>query len=106
MKRIIAAAAVVVLASGLSSCSSLNRHKEICTVTDKDRVSDGSGGSEMRVYTDCGTFVIDDNFVAGFNSADRYAQLTPGKRYEIESGGYRSGFWSMFPSILDAKEVK
>jgi len=82
-----------------------------CTVSGKDRVwksdGNGSGHSEMRVYTDdCGTLKVGDSLVKGkFNSADTFGKLKEGHRYEFRKMGWRIGFLSAFPTILEAKEV-
>ncbi|ALH46894.1 secreted protein [Mycobacterium phage Theia] len=109
MKRLAALVAAVGLSFGLSSCAYMNHQTKTCLVEEKDRttkVVDGNSRSEMRIYTDCGVFVVEDNLLAGFNSADVYGRLKPGKTYEITTGGYRIGFLSEFPKIIDVKEVE
>lgn len=82
-----------------------------CTVTSKDRSvsinSDGDGNvtsqTNQRVYTSCGTFVVEDNiFLGKFNSADTYGALIDGQTYDFKIIGWRNGFFSMFPNILEA----
>lgn len=92
-----------------------SRHTiEGCTVDSKDRgttvTSDGDGNvtstTNYRVYTDCGVFVVEDNFFLGkFNSADTYGSLSEGETYDLEVVGWRNGFLSWFPNILSAKEA-
>lgn len=86
-----------------------------CTVTSKDRSikvssdSDGntSSSTDYRVYTSCGVFSVDDSLFFGkFNAADTYGQLLEGKTYNVETVGWRNGFFSMFPNILSAEAVK
>lgn len=78
-----------------------------CVIEDKDRTRNSEGNSDMRIYTEnCGTFQVGDNlFLTGFNSADRYANIKVGKTYNIESYGFRVGFFSMFPKIKTVTEV-
>ncbi|WP_458682249.1 hypothetical protein [Prescottella equi] len=105
--KIAAAALAAVAAASLTSCAYVNNKTQDCVVTEKDRTAkSGSNSSEMRVYTDCGVFVIEDNFIAGFNSADIFGTLKPGHKYQLETGGFRSGFFSEFPKILKAKEIQ
>jgi hypothetical protein len=95
------------LSVGLSgvACTYVNQETQTCLVGGKDRTSNSDGVSEMRVYTDCGTFVVEDNFISGFKSADLYGSIQPGKTYKIKSGGVRVGPLSMFPTILEAEEI-
>lgn len=77
------------------------------TVTERDRVSNGDGGSESRVYTDQGVFGVgDDPFKGQWNSADIYGKLQPGVTYEVTTVGYRNGLFSLFPNIIKAEELK
>lgn len=39
------------------------------------------------------------HFKTGFNSADRFAKIEPGKTYDIDYYGWRFGLFSMFPKI-------
>lgn len=84
-----------------------------CTVTDKDRASDGNGGSDMRIYAegcngDSGmrVFQVADNiFVGEFASANTFAEIEIGKTYDLEIRGSRIPVLSMFENIVEAKEV-
>ena len=109
MKRQIATVmAATGLVFSLSGCVYANNKTQECVVTDKDRttvVKDGKSSSDMRIYTDCGVFQVGDNFLSGFNSADVYASLKEDHKYKIESGGWRIGFLSEFPTIINAKEI-
>lgn len=75
-----------------------------CVVEDKDRTTDSEGGSDMRVYTSCGVFTVQDMLFAGeFDSADKYANLDIGKTYTIDSTGYRIPLISSFPVIREVR---
>jgi len=78
----------------------------VCTVEDKDRASTSSGGSSMRLYTEeCGTIEVGDITLRGqFDSADIYADIEPGKTYEITTVGHRVPFFSWFPTVLGTPE--
>lgn len=88
----------------LPGCATLNHQTQTCTVDTKDRIK-GENGSEMRVYTDCGTFTVGDNIVSGFSSADLFGSLKVDHTYVIKTGGFRVGIISQFPIILEAKDV-
>ena len=78
-----------------------------CEVSDKTATSKSKGGTDYRVYTSCGVFSVADNFFQGqFNSADIYSAIQVGKTYDFEAYGWRNGFFSFFPSIAKATEVK
>lgn len=73
-----------------------------CHVTGKDRTST-QNGSNMRVYTSCGVFQVADDMIQGkWNSADTYAKISVGKTYSFKTVGWRNGFFSAFPNILEA----
>lgn len=90
----------------LPACSSMNQQTQVCTVQAKERLLQNGSSGEKRVYTTCGGFSVEDNLTSGFNSYDLFQRLQEGKTYEIRSGGYRIGFLSTFPNILEVKEVK
>ncbi len=101
--------AAIVAVSGFFYLSS--RTTETCTVESKERtthVNDGKSTQQKLVYTDeCGVLTVDDNFFLGkFNSADTYGKLKEGKTYEIESVGWRNGFFSWYPNVLTATEIR
>jgi hypothetical protein len=93
-----------ILAS-FSGCTLLNQHEQVCTVTGKESVRTGES-NQYRVYTSCGTIVVEDALVIGrFDSADVYGAIQPGKAYRFKTGGYRVGFLSMFPNLIEVKQV-
>lgn len=75
---------------------------QACTVESKDRTS-GDHGSNVRIYTkECGVLTIaDDVFQGRFNSADQYAKIGAGHTYEFKTVGWRNGFFSQFPNIIN-----
>lgn len=106
MRRVVAAAAAVLVLAGLAGCAQ-DSSAGPCTVTEKDRTVDADGRSQARVYTEeCGVFVVDDAPLKGqFNSADTFAGIDVGSTYEFETYGFRNGFLSSFPNIITATEV-
>jgi len=97
---------------------STTQHTESCQVTGKDRSIklSSSGGdhptttstTDYRVYTsNCGTLSVSDDFFRGkFNSSDTYGQIREDRTYQMEIIGFRNGFFSIFPNILSAQEIK
>jgi hypothetical protein len=72
-----------------------------CVVTGKESVNKDKT-HEYRVYTDkCGVFQVSDELWLGkFNSADTYNALQQGKGYNIQTVGWRNGFFSSFENIV------
>lgn len=91
---------------GYQFAYSASEGHQICQVQEKDRSTDKSGDSIYRVYTSCGVFTVADDPIRGrWNSADTYAGLVKGASYEFHTIGWRNGFLSIFPNILDAKQA-
>ena len=84
----------------------LNVEYPTITVTDKDTVSvsNKDGGSSIRryVYTDQGTFLVQDSTLDGqFASADLYGALKIGNTYKVKARGIRVPFFSWFATIVE-----
>ncbi|OBJ10741.1 hypothetical protein [Mycobacterium sp. 1465703.0] len=103
----IAAAGVVAAFLLTGGCAAMNHqtHHD-CKVTGKDMLYDTSGDKHgtstkrtKRLSTTCGVFNVSDNVVGGFNSFDTWSQLEVGHVYDIETGGYRIGFFGEFPTV-------
>jgi hypothetical protein len=78
-----------------------NEHWARCTVLDKDR---GGNDGGMRVYTSCGTFGNEDMLFRGkTRSADLWPKIHPGQVQEFRVVGWRNGFLSDFPNVLEVK---
>lgn len=106
MKKIIAL--TIATAALLTGCSTMNQewHRN-CKVQAKDTLYDTTDGNSTRTYrlgTSCGSFNVEDSISGGFNSYDTWNAIEEGKTYDIRSGGYRLGFLSEFPSVLEIKE--
>lgn len=112
---VIAVFTLTVAAIGFSlfGASSVTGSSTGCMVTDKDRSSDGDGGSNMRIYTEgCNgsssvkVFTVADNlFVGQFASADTFASIKIGKAYDLQTRGVRVPAISSFENIVGFKEV-
>ena len=98
--------ALAVLAGGgikLASSYYATHHRTV-VVCGKEAVAKDGGGHEYRVYTDKGTFVMTDSFVAQrFSTADAYGRLQPNRTYDISYYGWRFGLTSSFPNITHYK---
>jgi hypothetical protein len=81
-----------------------NERDTLCTVTDKDR---GQNQGGYRIYTEqCGVLEDTDSLWRGkFNSADVWQQIQPGHAYQMKIVGWRFGFLSHFPNILEVQEA-
>lgn len=106
MKKIKIAAVAAIGMIVLTGCSAFNQQvREDCTVLDKERLlQDGTSG-EKRVMTTCGTFTVSDSVFGDFDSYDTYMKLEEGKSYNIKTGGWRIGFFSSFPNVLEVTEA-
>jgi hypothetical protein len=49
----------------------------------------------------------EDSLVFGkFNSSDVYGRLQVGHKYHVKTVGYRNNFFSMYPNLIVAEEIK
>lgn len=104
MKTAIGVVLVIIAAIGGSYLlTHHDDHTATCHVTGKDRTSKHDGSSDMRVYTsNCGTLTNNDSFWYGkHRSADLWGEIQPGHTYRFRIAGYRSGFGSTFPNIIE-----
>lgn len=80
------------------------------TVTGKERITkirDGNDQSYYLVYTDAGTFKVEDSILLfRWNSSDVYGQLVPGQNYRIKAVGFRLPFLSEYPNITSYSTTK
>ncbi|MFH1182720.1 MAG: DUF1523 family protein [Candidatus Moraniibacteriota bacterium] len=73
-----------------------------------NKINPGSEQDQYLVFTkDDGIFKNTDSwFWWKFNSSDIQNQLTAGMPYRIKHYGWRWGFFSLYPNIVEAKESK
>lgn len=104
----LALVAIIIFGIGYAFAAPMHRETVTCTVDSKDRTTNQDGKSKSRVYTrDCGVFSVDDQWLAGqIRSADTYALVQPGHRYQFETTGWRIPIVSLFPNIVEAQEVQ
>jgi hypothetical protein len=99
------AVAGVVIAAPVYGIAWSNTHNTVtCTVETKDRTAKAKGGSDQRLYTDCGVLAVADDWINGqWNSSDLYAQIDEGETYIFETVGWRNGLLSAFPNVVRAE---
>jgi hypothetical protein len=84
-------------------------HVETITakVEGKERITEKSGDnieSFYLVYTDKGTLKLEDDLLRGnFYSSDVYGKLKQDSTYTFKTSGYRIGFVSSYPNIIEVK---
>jgi hypothetical protein len=73
-------------------------------VEGKERITEKSGDnieSFYLVYTDKGTFKLEDDMFRGnFYSSDVYGKLRQDSTYTFKTAGYRIGLMSSYPNII------
>jgi hypothetical protein len=76
-------------------------------VEGKERITQSVGNeieSFYLVYTDKGTFKLEDDMFRGnFYSSDVYGKLKQDFTYKFKTSGYRIGFMSSYPNIIEVK---
>lgn len=99
---------VFALIAVISSTSS-NSNKEVVTikVTDKERVTTGTGSSfssKYLIYTDNEVFEDTDALLySKFNSSDIYGKLHKDSTYKVVVVGMRIPVLSMYRNIIEIK---
>jgi hypothetical protein len=85
-------------------------HTETFTakVSGKERVvkqtSENNIESYYLVYTDHGTLKLEDDILRGnWRSSDIYGNLRADSTYTFQVSGYRIGFTSSYPNIIEVK---
>ena len=85
-------------------------HTETLTakVSGKERITEQSSkdniDSYYLVYTDHGTLKLKDDILRGnFNSSDVYGSLKTDSTYTFQTSGYRIGFTSTYPNIIEVR---
>jgi hypothetical protein len=76
-------------------------------VDSKERITQSVGDkieSFYLVYTDKGTFKLEDDFFRGnFYSSDVYGRIKQDSTYTFKTLGYRIGVMSEYPNIIEVK---
>ena len=82
-------------------------NKEIVTVTVTDKgIKRYDDVDKYLIYTNETTYQIADSFIDGnWDSSDLYGSIVVGETYTFTTRGYRVGFFSMYPNIIEVKEI-
>ena len=108
-------AVILVLSIGYEAIFSFNDTEYKITVTDKERIYEGSGDTSSSKYLvfgddDNGNSLVFENtdcFIRSkWNSSNIQGQLKEGNTYKVTVVGYRVSFFSMYQNIIKIEEVK
>ena len=108
-------AVILVLSIGYEEIFSFNDTEYTITVTDKERIYEGSGDTSSSKYLvfgddDNGNSLVFENtdcFIRGkWNSSNIQGQLKEGNTYKVTVVGYRVSFFSMYQNIIKIEEIK
>ena len=111
---VIMIAVILVLSIGYEAIFSFNDTEYTITVTDKERIYEGSGDTSSSKYLVFGddengnalVFENTDCFIRGkWNSSNIQGQLKEGNTYKITAVGYRISFFSMYQNIIKVEEI-
>ena len=83
-----------------------NKQTIQCEVKEK-WIKDVGNGQKYNVKCDNTIYEISDLlFIGKFNSSDLYGELEAGKKYQIETTGYRIPFFSEYQNINKIEKVE
>lgn len=98
---------VIIGAIGINFARFAHKETVKTTVTDKERIVKRSGDnidSYYLIYTEDGTLKLEDELLYGnFNSSDWYGKIKVDSTYEFTTIGWRIGFLSEYPNIVEYK---
>ena len=112
---VIIIAVILVLSIGYEAIFSFNDTEYTITVTDKERVYEGSGDTSSSKYLVFGddnngnslVFENTDCFIRGkWNSSNIQGQLKEDNTYKVTVVGDRVSFFSMYQNIIKIEEIK
>ena len=98
---------VVIIAGGIGGCMKKESVMAIVQDTEVKRAG-GDSGDKYLVATSRGVYECTDNLFFGkTHSSDLYFKLKQGKGkcFQMETRGYRIGFFSAYPNIMNATEI-
>lgn len=107
IELIVVVTCVLVLAAIIVPAVAGMCNKETVTVTVTDKgIKRYDDVDKYLIYTNETTYQIADSFIDGnWNSSDLYGSIVIGKTYIFTTRGYRVGFLSMYPNIIEVKEI-
>lgn len=98
---------IIISAIGLEFARFTHKETVKTVVTDKERIVKKSGDgidSYYLIYTEDGTLKLEDELLYGnFNSSDWYGKIKVDSIYEFTTIGWRIGFLSEYPNIVEFK---
>lgn len=101
---------VFMVIGGFYEVSKYNAKQSVTTkVIDKERITtsdqDGRIESYYLIFTENGTFKLEDNLVYGnFRSSDWYGQIRKDSTYTFDVIGYRIGYLSEYQNIVNFRK--
>jgi hypothetical protein len=110
-RLIITLVSVSIIAAIIFEISKYNNREIVTTkVVGKERITDFNSNngtiSYYLVFTEAGTFKLEDDIVYGnFRSSDWYGDIKSDKVYEFEVIGWRIGYISEYPNIVNYKQL-
>lgn len=107
-KGILALVVLVIIAIVGFNIAKFSKKETFTTrVTDKERIVKKNGDnldSYYLIYTDNGTYKLEDELLYGnFRSSDWYGKIEIDSTYEFTTIGFRIGFVSEYPNIVEFK---
>ena len=100
-----AAIIIVAIYANIKAYNHIETHT--VKVEGKERITEQSGKtikSFYVVYTDKGTFKLEDDMLRGnYYSSDVYGKIKQDSTYTIKTSGYRIGWASEYPNIIEIK---
>lgn len=115
ISMVVVIAVMLLFIIGYNAIFSFNDTEYTITVTDKERIYEGSGDTSSSKYLvfgddDNGNSLVFENtdcFIRGkWNSSNIQGQLKEGNTYKVTVVGYRVSFFSMYQNIIKIEEVK
>jgi hypothetical protein len=108
MRALIILVAAIIIGGIAFEIKSYNTVNTITAkVEGKERITEQSGNtvnSFYLVYTDKGTFKLEDDMFRGnFYSSDVYGKIKQDSTYTFKTSGYRIGWMSSYPNIIEVK---
>jgi hypothetical protein len=110
-RLIITLVSVSIIAAIIFEISKYNNREIVTTkVVGKERITDFNSNnvtiSYYLVFTEAGTFKLEDDIVYGnFRSSDWYGDIKSDEVYEFEVIGWRIGYISEYPNIVNYKQL-
>lgn len=99
--------ALIIGSIAFSISAYYNVETAVAKVEGKERITESVGDqieSFYLVYTDKGTFKLEDDLFRGnFYSSDVYGKIKQDSTYTFKTSGYRIGFLSSYPNIIEVK---